>query len=315
MEFSRQYLAELASKTGFIKDNLEKVLRLNSILRFINNDPYLKDRLLLKGGTAINFLFANLPRLSVDIDMDYIGDVDREKLLLEKKKIKEIIFRYMTADDYFLSMKSREYFALDSYVFSYINGAGNKDNIKIEINFMNRCHILLPIKYRIQREDILGVNEVYSLDKTELYASKINALISRSTPRDLYDVYKMIMDNAVNDYDFLKKCIIFYNMVGGSQNIDSIDYERIKKINYKNYNTTLKPVLQKNDGFDINEAIEMVIFFLEKILILENDEETFIKNFRNNKYKPELLFNDHIIVKRIKNHPMAIWRCKNLVRE
>ena len=31
MNYTRQYLAELSSKTNFIKDNLEKVLRLSEI--------------------------------------------------------------------------------------------------------------------------------------------------------------------------------------------------------------------------------------------------------------------------------------------
>lgn len=36
MNYTKQYLTELASKTNFIKDNLEKVLRLSEILRFLN---------------------------------------------------------------------------------------------------------------------------------------------------------------------------------------------------------------------------------------------------------------------------------------
>lgn len=42
MNYTRQYLAGLASKTNFIKDNLEKALSLSKILRFLNNDPDLK---------------------------------------------------------------------------------------------------------------------------------------------------------------------------------------------------------------------------------------------------------------------------------
>ena len=52
MNFSKQYLIELANQTKFIKDNLEKVLRLAEILKFINNDPILKNKLALKGMNA-----------------------------------------------------------------------------------------------------------------------------------------------------------------------------------------------------------------------------------------------------------------------
>ena len=52
----------------------------------------------------------------------------------------------MTSEDYFISKDAREHYALLSFIFSYINNAGNRDNIKIEINFMDRCHILPLVK-------------------------------------------------------------------------------------------------------------------------------------------------------------------------
>ena len=35
MNISKQYLVELSYKTNFIRDNLEKVLRLSEILKFL----------------------------------------------------------------------------------------------------------------------------------------------------------------------------------------------------------------------------------------------------------------------------------------
>ena len=51
------------------------MLRLIDVLKFINTDEYLKEKLALKGGTAINLSFYNCTRLSVDIDFDYIGSI------------------------------------------------------------------------------------------------------------------------------------------------------------------------------------------------------------------------------------------------
>ncbi len=36
MNYTRHFLADLSSKTNVIKDNLEKVLGLSEILRFVN---------------------------------------------------------------------------------------------------------------------------------------------------------------------------------------------------------------------------------------------------------------------------------------
>ena len=69
--FDRVEIGRVAQRHGFARDTFEKVLRLKEILRFLNEDEYLREHLLLKGGTAINMTVFNLPRLSVDIDMDY----------------------------------------------------------------------------------------------------------------------------------------------------------------------------------------------------------------------------------------------------
>ena len=37
-------------------------------------------------------------------------------------------------------------------------------------------------------------------------------------------------------------------------------------------------------------------------------EHEFLKLFNAKKYRPELLFNDDIILARIRQHPMAIWK-------
>ena len=89
MEFSRQYLTRLAQESNFIKDTLEKVLRLSEILKFLNCDVVFKDKLALKGGTAINLTAVELPRLSVDIDLDFTVNVSRDELPEIKEKFKK----------------------------------------------------------------------------------------------------------------------------------------------------------------------------------------------------------------------------------
>ena len=92
MEFSRQYLVKIAQETNFIKDTLEKVVRLAEILKFLNNDSIFKGKLALKGGTAINLTAVELPRLSVDIDLDFTENVSREELL----EVKELFSKRLT---------------------------------------------------------------------------------------------------------------------------------------------------------------------------------------------------------------------------
>ena len=63
--YDKIYLANRAKELSVVRDTFEKVLRFCDILRFFDS------KLALKGGTAINLLFFDLPRLSVDIDLDF----------------------------------------------------------------------------------------------------------------------------------------------------------------------------------------------------------------------------------------------------
>jgi predicted nucleotidyltransferase component of viral defense system len=71
MKVDTIYPARLTKPLEVIPNTLEKVILLTEILRFINMDFFLVKKLALKGGTAINLFFTNLPRLSVDIGFYY----------------------------------------------------------------------------------------------------------------------------------------------------------------------------------------------------------------------------------------------------
>ena len=85
--------------------------------------------------------YRELPRLSVDIDLDYIGDT-KEEMEKDKEELWNFLQMALFQKNYSLSPQSKMYFALDSAVFQYINNAGNRDNIKVEINYLDRKHVL-----------------------------------------------------------------------------------------------------------------------------------------------------------------------------
>ena len=310
MEFSKQYLNSLAAQTGFIKETLEKVLRLAEVLRFLNADTVIGEKLALKGGTAINLTAVELPRLSVDIDLDYAENVAREELPAVKEKIGKRLTDYMFQEGYSL-IDTREYFALTSFVFGYINCAGNRDNIKVEVNYLDRCHILSLEKKSLLTKGIIGGFDVLTLNTTELYASKINALLSRATPRDLYDVHSMIERGIVSDKTLLKKCLIFYSVIAGNYSILELNYSNLESLNFYKFKTQLKPVIAKTDPFDIEKAKTAVLDYLKELIVLTAGETEFVLKMKEKVYDPSLLFDDEEIVRRIANHPAALWRTRD----
>ena len=139
-QYNRAELGRMATESGFVRDTFEKVLRLKEILRFMNEDEFLREHLLLKGGTAINLTVFNLPRLSVDIDMDYTPNDTREDMLECREKITNVIKEYMESEGYLLSDASRFSHSLDAFHYNYQNAGGNRDMIKIELNYSLRGH-------------------------------------------------------------------------------------------------------------------------------------------------------------------------------
>lgn len=91
MKLSRERLVYDSAASGFRPEILEKVIHLLSLLEAMQGHPYLKNRLALKGGTALNLFLFDLPRLSVDIDLNYIGARDRETMLAERPLVEQAI--------------------------------------------------------------------------------------------------------------------------------------------------------------------------------------------------------------------------------
>ncbi len=311
-KYDKSYFDKKANETGFIRDNIEKAYRLCDVLEYLNRNPLHRERLALKGGTAINLLIFDMPRLSVDIDLDFCMDADRQEMLEQRDRINTDLFTYLQTQGYSASPeKGKNPHSLDSWVFWYINSVGNKDNIKIEINYSMRSHILptveLPLRTTLLDRELL----VRSLSPLELFGSKINALIDRAAARDLYDVDNMIHQEIFSESEMplLRKCILFYYAVGGSKDFTvDIDFRGIHKLNWMKIKQTLIPMLRRSELFNLEDSKARVTGFLENLLSPSDEEKRFLQLFEQKEYKPELLFNEKDIADSVRNHPMALWK-------
>ena len=313
MQFDRMTLGRQARELGFVRDTFEKVCRLADVLDTMQNDPLLSEKLALKGGTAINLTIFNLPRLSVDIGMDFAENLPREEMLTVREQIRERIGKYMASAGYSLSLRSKSYHALDSFVYEYQNAGGMKDNIKIEINYMNRCHVLPPLKRQVNLPWLDRDLHILSIDPLEIYGSKLVALLNRAAPRDLYDVYSMFQCGLFDESQtpMLKKCAMFYSAIGSDTVPERFSFDNLSSISQQRIKTDLIPVLRKGSWFDVQQAQKKVGAELKEILNPSEEELAFWTAFRNKEYRPELLFDDGGVLERIRQHPMALWKCSD----
>lgn len=87
--FSPEEVLPIAASTGFRAEMIEKVLHLLNLLGQLSRHPMLKGKWVLKGGTALNLFVFDLPRLSVDIDLNYVGALEREAMLADRPKVEQ----------------------------------------------------------------------------------------------------------------------------------------------------------------------------------------------------------------------------------
>ena len=144
----------------------------------------------LKGGTAINLFYRDMPRLSVDIDLTYLPVADRQTSLND---INVALHRIVEAI-------TRRNPRIEAHRAA---GGGNADTrimvsdgqsqIKIETSPVARGAVY-PARTMIASEavtDLFGFVETTVLAFEDLYGGKLHAALDRQLPRDLYDVRRV----------------------------------------------------------------------------------------------------------------------------
>lgn len=156
----------------------------------------------LKGGTAINLFYKDLPRLSVDIDLTYIEFDDRETAYKNINTALENIIKNITKAGYQARLQGNN-------AEKKIICSNQKATIKIEPNYTLRGYVYEPETMSIcsEAEKQFNYAEIQVISKSELYGGKICAALDRQHPRDLFDIKELLDNNELTD-DIIKGFVI-----------------------------------------------------------------------------------------------------------
>jgi predicted nucleotidyltransferase component of viral defense system len=312
---SKEQLMSQARAGGYKPEMLEKAYRLLDVFQQIMTVPFLQERLVLKGGTALNlFCFEKLPRLSVDIDLNYIGALDREKMLEEKPLIVDAVGQIMSQNQFERHRAPMKH-AGGKMVWFYPSLLGQRGSLEIDINFMYR-QPLFPIGLKSPNIEAYKSLSGPVLDIHELAAGKLSALFDRSASRDWFDAHYLLTQIPI-DKNKLKLAFVTYlamTRIEFSKLVpDQIDYDLTDLRN------RLVPVMHQlsvsRNSRELKEwataRISELRQELSSILPLEEHEILFINKIRDEGIiSPELITNDLEISQRIKNHPAINWAMK-----
>jgi predicted nucleotidyltransferase component of viral defense system len=132
----------------------------------------------LKSGTALNLFIFNVPRLSIDIDLNYVGAADREAMLAKRPKVEEALQAVFSREGFTVRRVPAEH-AGGKWQLRYPSAGGQGGNLEVDVNFMFRIP-LWPVKTIDSRP--LGIWQAVGIqvvDVHELAAGKLCALMSR----------------------------------------------------------------------------------------------------------------------------------------
>ncbi len=313
---SSSELARLSVETGFDAEPLERVLQLLGVLDELARHPFLGERVALKGGTALNLFFFELPRLSVDIDLNYIGAADRETMLAERPRLEQALASVCSRRRLELRRAPSEH-AGGKWRMGFTRASGAPGVLEIDLNFLLR----VPL-WPIQRRDSVAIGawvarQVPVLDLHELAGGKLVALLARDASRDLFDAHALLKRGDL-DQERLRLAFI----VTGAANRKDWRAVRIDdlRVDPGDVAARLSPLLMAERAPPRAEAgawaealLAEVKSGLEALLPLRPREIEFLARLNDHgEIAPDLLTADPEMQERLRRHPGLLWKAVNV---
>lgn len=309
-------LARAARESGFRADVLERVIRMMDLLEQLLRHSFLESRIALKGGTALNLFVLDLPRLSVDVDLNYIGSPDRETMLADRPTLEKAIAAICGRLDIDVRRVPGKH-AGGKWRLTYSALAGGKRSLELDINYVLRTPLWPPRRLSSHAVGPFRAADVTVLDPHELAAGKLVALLAREASRDLFDARALLSRGGL-DPARLRTAFVVY---GGANRVDwrnvgldSVNADPIE------VDRKLVPVLRENEAPQpahlepwTRALVEQCRELLGVVLPLGVPELEFLERLNGaGEIAPELLTDDADLQSAIREHPGLRWKALNV---
>ena len=316
MRISPEKLAAEAESTGFRSDVLEKVAHLLGLLDAIQSHPFLKDKLVLKGGTALNLFVFDVPRLSVDIDLNYVGAGDREAMLAERPKIEQAVQAVLARDD-FTVRRMPEGHAGGKWSLQYGSASGQTGNLEVDINFMFRIPLWPVTTLDSHSVGAWRATGIPVLDLHELAAGKLAALLARGQARDLFDCRRILnMDDL--ERDRLRIAFIVYGGMNRKDwrtvSIEDVDFDSAELARQLIPTLHVRAIQEQGSPAEYGvQLVEECRKALSVVLPFTDAEREFLDLLLDKgEIDASILTDDAALQLRIQTQPMLEWKALNV---
>lgn len=192
-------IAEWRQKAPWSMDyQVEQDLIISRALIEIYQNIELREKLVFRGGTALNKLFIHPPaRYSEDLDFVQIIS---EPIGPTIAAIRASLDNWLGAPKGKLTERSAK------LIYSYLSSNGNTAKVKIEINTTEHFQVLnlKNLDYSVKSEWFDGQSHILTYELDELIATKLRALYQRRKGRDLFDLWYVLKQKLINIDNVIK---------------------------------------------------------------------------------------------------------------
>jgi predicted nucleotidyltransferase component of viral defense system len=286
-----------------------------NLLQGFQSHPFLKNKLALKGGTALNLFLFDLPRLSVDIDLNYVAAADRDTMVSDRPKIEEALHAVFSREGMNITRVPTDH-AGGKWRLRYDSSSGEGGNLEVDLNFMFRVPLWPVIKVDARPVGRYTATRIPVLDLHELAAGKLAALLARHASRDLFDAHRLLTQTEI-DQTRLRLAFVLYGAMNRKDfrtvSVDDVGYD------VNELQNQLIPVIRNDLVAEMKSekwAVEMVEQCrqgLAVVLPFDAAEQEFLDRILDHgEIRPDLLTEDEEMHERVIAHPLLQWKAVNV---
>lgn len=307
----RDRINALSAESHFPPGPIEKVIRLGEVMALVAQHPLLSRVLALKGGTALNLFGGPPPRLSVDLDFNYIGALDREAMLRERPNVERAVEAIARELKYRIQ-RSRDEHAGRKVFLNYTDVTGSGARVEIDLNFSQRFP-LAPLRTApMWQPGDLNQPEVQLCGLPEIAAGKICAMLDRYKPRDLFDVARLPNVGAPfwTSKSFKKLVLAFTGIL--DHPLHAYRRDRLERVRPIDIAAELVPMIGAQAIVDRDDLIDQAWKAVAPILVLNDSEREFIDRLQTGDLRLDLLVpEDTEMRERLAKWPPLQWKALN----
>lgn len=211
---------------------VEQDLILERLLVELYQDTYIQERLVFRGGTALNKLFCDKAyRYSEDLDFTQLKAEPMGALMTRVRKI---------IDPVLGKPKWKQTESMVTFYYDFISEIHPQTKMRIKVEINTREHESLrgtqTIPFSVKSKWFSGEAAILTMHLEEMLATKMRALYQRSKGRDLFDLLYFYYNNPTLDWISVVQC--FEEIMQNSETpitravFEKNVYEKVKKQTY-----------------------------------------------------------------------------------